>query len=79
MNACIFITVLSTITPVYGNDRATIINQLGPGDNICVMEIQGNWMATHWSVGNQGHGGWLRDVWVKKTTQPTAPSYREDN
>ena len=78
MNACLFITTITMMVPVWGNDRVTQINTLNPGDQICVLEIQGNWMATHWSRGAQGHGGWLKNVNVQKTAQPTEPTYQEN-
>jgi hypothetical protein len=74
MNACIFILTINMIAPVYGNDRTTVFNQLNYGDKVCIAEIQGNWMAAHWTIGNQRHGGWLRDVHVAKPAEPAEPN-----
>ncbi len=79
MNVCIFILSLHATTPVYGEDRITQVNELNPGDKVCIIEIEGrdDWMAAHWSNGAKGHGGWLHNIRVRKAATPSEPSYME--
>jgi hypothetical protein len=78
MNACIFILTVNALCAVYGNDRTTQINQLNPGDRVCVLEIDNDAFAVHWSNGAQGHGGWLRHVHVAKPAVEAVPTYQEN-
>ena len=81
MNACIFILTVNALIGVYGSPTQgtlTPIHQLNPGDKVCVLEINDDAMAVHWSVGGRGHGGWLRHVHVAQPTQATEPTYQDN-
>jgi hypothetical protein len=79
--ACIFILTVNAIVGVYGSPTQGTqapIYQLNPGDRVCVLEINDDAMAVHWSNGAQGHSGWLRHVHVGKPAVEAVPSYQEN-
>lgn len=75
MDACIFVLTINMAMPVYAADRATEISTLGINDKVCVMEIEPNdWMQIHWSNGNVGHTGFIRNTGISKPAIPTEPT-----
>jgi hypothetical protein len=76
MDACIFVLAINMAVPVYMADRT--ITKLNVGDQVCVMQIlPDEWMQVHWSTGNVGHTGYLRQVSVYKEAEPTAQEHQE--
>ena len=69
-HACVFVMTINHATPVYGNDRETQIAMLGVGDAVCVLELDGPWMATHYAFGNREHGGWIFTDHVRPNARP---------
>lgn len=75
MDACIFILTINMAMPVYASDLTTEISELDINDKVCVMQIESNnWMQVHWSNGNVGHTGFIRNTGVSKPAQPTEPT-----
>lgn len=79
MNACIFVMSIHAMMSIYGHKLDTQpVDSVGIGDELCVIRIEGAWTQVHWSSGNIGHTGWLKDATTKQNAQPTEPTSREE-
>jgi len=78
MDACIFMMTINALTVVYGVDLATPVDQLGVNDKVCVTKIEHGWTEVHFSRGNTGHTGYLRDMKVQQNAQPSEPVARDE-